>query len=584
MTKDQQTRKDIIYDLETYPNCFTFCAVFANGKGLRVYEISDRKDETDKMLEFLRNLLKNQYRMVGFNCLAFDYPIMHHILLKAKKAFKDGKQPKFTAKELYGIAQDLIEGMKSNDRFGNSIKDSEIIISQVDLYKIWHFDNKARSTSLKMLEFNMRSENIEDLPFPVGTNLDDKQKAELIKYNKHDVLETLKFYRYSQEALKLREELTELFGFDCTNFNDTKIGKQLFINSLEKAAPGCCYAVTERGRKIRQTKRDKIVIKDCLFPYIKFKRPEFQALHEWFKRQVITETKGVFADIEEHDLGELAQYAELVVKRKKFKGKPTDEERQEFLQQHPLGWIEEEELKATEYVFDENGEHVMEYPLTEFGLPDESKKPKKKRRQKISYWGCWKIAETLNVVINGFRYDEGLGGVHGSISGKVEEDDNFLIIDCDVSSMYPNLAISNNAHPAHLGTTFCKVYKRLYDERKSHPKGSAANAALKLALNGVYGDSGNEYSPLYDPAYMMSITCSGQMSILMLVERLIDVGCEVIQCNTDGVTCKVPKSKENDYYSACRDWESVVKLDLEYCYYSKMFIRDCNNYIAVYKE
>ena len=34
-----------------------------------------------------------------------------------------------------------------------------------------HFDNKARATSLKVLEFNMRSDSIEDLPFKVGATL-----------------------------------------------------------------------------------------------------------------------------------------------------------------------------------------------------------------------------------------------------------------------------------------------------------------------------------------------------------------------------------------------------------------------------
>jgi hypothetical protein len=430
----------------------------------------------------------------------------------------------------------------------------------------------------------MRSDNIEDLPYPVGATLTSEQMDVLIEYNKHDVMQTLKFYGYSDEAIKLREDLTVQFGFDCTNFNDTKIGKQLFINSLEKESPGICYTQTERGRKVNQTKRDYIVIKDCLFPYISFDRPEFKAIHEWFKKQVITETKGVFSDIEEHLLGEVAKYAELVVKKKRFKCKPSDADLLEFKREHPLGWIVEEELKATEYAFDDNGNHILEPVLDEFGNVDTKKKPKKKRVPKISYWGCWRVSETLNVVIDGLRYDCSTGGLHASALGIIESNSDFKIIDCDVSSMYPNLSISNNAYPKHLGQSFCKVYKELYEERKKHPKGSATNAALKLALNGVYGDSNNEYGPLYDPAYTMSITCSGQMTLLMLVERFLKIGCKIIQCNTDGVTCLVPTEKIEDYYNECKNWESIVKLQLEYVRYSKMFIRDANNYIAVYEE
>lgn len=573
--------KDFIYDIECYPNCFTFTAVWFTGKAIRTYEISDRKNDTESLLEFLRNCKSGGYRLVGFNNAGFDYPVVHYIIEKARKCKLQDKPCKLTASEIYKEAMNLIE-KQGDDRFGSRIKEEDQHIKQVDLYLIHHFDNKARATSLKMLEFNMRSNNIEDLPFPVGSILSNSQIDELIKYNKHDVMETLKFYNYSKEAMNLREELTKQFGFDCTNFNDTKIGKQLFINSLEDANPGCCYTKTERGRKINQTKRDKIIIKDCLFPYIKFDRLEFQAVHNWFKRQVITETKGVFSDIEEHNLGDVAKYAEMVTKRKKFKQKPTQSDIDEFLNEHPLGWITEEELKATEYAFDSEGNHILEYPVNEFGQPDTTKKPKKKRVPKISYWGCWRVAETLNVVINGFRYDYGVGGIHGAKQGTHVSTETRKIKTYDVASYYPNMAISNRIAPGHLGDTFCDIYAKLYQMRKEQPKGSPANAALKLALNGTYGDSNNEYSPLYDPKYTMSITIGGQLSLCMLIEKLInECNAEVIMANTDGFEFitdveYLPRSEE-----LVAEWEKITGLQMEGDTYSTMFVRDVNNYISV---
>ena len=273
-------------------------------------------------------------------------------------------------------------------------------------------------------------------------------------------LQTLKFYNASTEAIALREELSVQYGFDCTNFNDTKIGKELFIRTLEKTSPGSCYVQTKRGRQLRQTKRDKIVIKNCLFDYISFDRPEFKAVHEWFKRQVITETKGVFSDQLEHDLGDVAKYAQMVVKRKKLNDpndpknkryEPTQDVLDDLKAQYPLGWIEEKELKS----------------------------PKGAK----SYYWCWNVAETLNVVIDGFRYDYGVGGIHGAKQGVIESTDKRKIRTLDVASYYPNMAIANNVYPEHLGLTFCKVYKDLYNQRKQHAKGTAANAALKLALN-----------------------------------------------------------------------------------------------------
>jgi len=571
--------KDFIYDLETFPNVFTFSAVYMTGRKQVAFEISDRKNQIEELLEFLRNVKRTECRLVGFNNIGFDYPVLHFILSKAKDAFKRNKPIKVTANQIYNEAMRLINKM-GDDRFGSKIKDSEVILPQVDLFLIHHFDNRARSTSLKMLEYNMRSDNIQDLPFPVGTELNSDQIDVLLKYNMHDVTETLKFYNFSKEALILREELSVEFGFDCTNYNDGKIGKQLFITSLEKEKPGSCYIQTERGRKMNQTKRSFIHLKDCLVPYIKFERVEFKTLYEWFKTRTITETKGVFSDIDEGELGDLSNYSELIIKKKKFKNKPNDFDISEMLKQHPKGWVEENQLKATEYAFNEDGTHTMYQPLDEFGNTEGN--PKKLRVNKKSFMFCWKEMEGLNVVVDGVRYDYGQGGIHAAVKGVHRSNEDYVILTYDVASFYPNLSIKNNISPAHLGSTFCKVYSHLYDMRKSTPKGSAMNAALKLSLNSSYGDSGNEYSPLYDPQYTMSITCSGQMLLSMLIESIIEcTDSKLLMANTDGFEIMTNRKHVELVKSKVEEWENLTSLTMEGDIYDTMFINNVNNYISV---
>jgi len=542
---------DFIYDLETYPNIFTFTVIRSDGKFLKTFECSDRKNETEGILKCLRNLRDKKWRMVGFNNLGFDYPILHEILEEVIEAKKRGKSYQIEALDVYKKAQKQIASFKG-EGFGNTIPEDKWFIPQVDLYKIHHFDNKARATSLKMLEFNMKSDNIEDLPFPVGTILTDEEKDVLVKYNQHDVLETLKFYIHSVKAILFRQELSEKLGKSFINANDTKVGKDYFIMKLEKMMPGSCYKTDGYRRKINQSKRDHIDLKDCIFDYYDFTRPEFLAILNWFKAQRITETKSVFTDIEEHLLGDVAKYAELKVKKKKFKSQPTQEEYDLFKKEHPLGWVEERELKT----------------------------PKGAK----SYWSYWKVAETLNVVIDGFRFDFGVGGIHGSLTYTViKSDEDYMVEDADVSSMYPNLAIANKVYPEHLSKKFCDIYEDVYNQRKNYPKGSPENALFKLALNGVYGDSNNPYSPFYDPRYTMSITINGQLSLCLLAERLMKIeGMSLIQVNTDGVTIKLPRSQQELYNSICKQWENDVGLQLEFAEYDKMFIRDVNNYIAIY--
>lgn len=572
----------IIYDLETYKNIFTYCSCNSDGTNLKVFEISDRKNETKELLKELRRLIVEKKSLVGFNNIGFDYNLIHYIIEEAKKAKSKGVELKLSAKKLYNQTEKIINSYKG-DGFGMKVREEEMVIPQIDLYLINHFDNKAKATSLKKLEVNMRSENVEDLPFAVGTNLDDEEKDILIKYNKHDVLQTLKFYNHCVDMIKLRYDLTEKYGFNCLNLNDSKIGGKFFMSKIEKENPNAFFIKDEYGkRKMRQTPRDKIVIKDCLFPYVKFSTPEFKALKEWFERQVITETNGVFSDIEEHLLYDLANYCEMVVKKVKFKNKPNELDVAEFIKVHPKGWVEEIELKAMEVVKDENGNPVKEEFI------DEKTGKVKTRNVKVpkkSYYGCYRVAETLNVIYGGIRADYGVGGIHGAVQGHHQSNDDEVIMSYDVKSKYPNLAISNNVYPEHLGRSFCKSYQDFYNERKTFAKGTPENLAIKLGLNATYGNSNNKYSPFFDPMYTMKITINGQLTLSMLMEKLVQkFNVKMLMLNTDGLEFIVKRKYQKEVEELVSKWEKYVKLEMEGVLYDHMYIRDVNNYISIYNN
>ena len=568
---------DYVYDIETYPNIFS--VVFANKehKKLWMFEVSDRKDESAQLRKFLTKLYKDKATMVGFNNIGFDYPVIHFFL-----SHKD-----CTYQDIYAYAMDLIETMK-DDRFGKIIPEHKHFIRQMDLYKIKHYDNVSKATSLKLLEFNMRSNVIEDLPFGVGLTLSDSQKDVLLKYNQRDVLETLKFYEHCKGDIELRSVLQKEWGLDFTNASDAKIGNDYFVKCLEDVAPNACY-VTSGGRKRpRQTIRDEINLGECILPYVKFEMPEFNAILDWLKKQTITETKGVFSDIPEHELGEVAKYARMVEKKQKLKvegvadrdtakelrkqmkvdglsdseieslrdkvcGTPIQSEIDKFKETYPMGWVDRQVLKSG----------------------------------KTSYYFVWRIAESLNVVIDGLEYVFGLGGIHASReSVTYVADKDRMIMDIDVASMYPNLFISNNVFPDHLGQTFCTIYKDLYEKRKTYPKGTAQNLAIKLALNSVYGRTNDKYSVFYDPKATMTITINGQLSLCMLTEMLMKEfpNIEFIQNNTDGETFVADRKDYDRIWEVIRQWESITGLQMEDALYSKMAIRDVNNYLAVYEN
>jgi len=394
-----------IFDEENYPNVFTMALIKEDGRFENCFEVSERVNQIDRILAFVDHVHNQDDYMVGFNNLGWDYPILHKILAVRHKLPKCGLE---CARLIYTFAEEQIASMKGE--FANTVKTDERYVKQIDLFKLNHFDNKAKMTSLKMLEFNMRESNIEDLPFPVGKELTFDEIDVLKKYNKHDVRMTLAFYKHCKTQIEFREKLTSQFNKDFMNHSDSKIGGDFFQIKLQEAGIPI-YKQVGRQRKLNQTIRPHIKLKDCLFDYYDFTRPEFVAVKEWFSKQIIKETKGVFTDIEEHRLGDVARYAEMIVKKKKSsKGEPTRSEYNEFLREHPCGWIEKVALKA-----------------------------KKKGETQHSYYYKWRIAETLNVVINGFRFDFGVGGIHGSLSSSiVSQDEENEMVDADVSSMYPD--------------------------------------------------------------------------------------------------------------------------------------------------
>ena len=468
----------IIYDLETYPNCFLAGFMDLTGNW-GVFEISDRRDQSDELMQYLRSLQSSSTTMVGFNNIGFDYPIIHTFL----------KMGRATADVLYNKAMAIIGSQDGDDRWAHQVYTKDRIIPQIDLYKIHHFDNNARRTSLKALEFSMRMDNIQELPFEVGTYLNDNQKNLLTEYLENDLKATLSFYKETTPMIEFREELTQKYGRDFMNHNDTKIGKDYFAMRLEQAGVEL-YEYGPEGRQPRQTKRPQIHLTQAILPWVRFEQPEFNRVLDWLKQQVITETKGVFKD--------------------------------------------------------------------------------------------------LTATVNGFEFDFGLGGIHGSVESQVvESDEEWVIIDLDVASYYPNLAIANRFYPAHLGEQFCTIYQDVYEQRKAHPKKQfpAINAMLKLALNGVYGDSNSRFSIFYDPLYTMTITLNGQLLLCWLAENLMKIpDLEMIQVNTDGLTVRVRRGVKFMVDAVAGWWQNATGLELEEAIYSRMFIRDVNNYIGEYEN
>lgn len=405
--------------------------------------------------------------MVGFSNLHFDYPIIHDLMVNPHT---------FDYNKGYQLAMQIIK----TDRAFDIIRPADRYIPQVDLFKINHFDNANKRTTLKAIQFAMRAESVEDLPIEVGTNLTPEQMDQLIHYNIHDVTETERFLEKNLHLIDLRKELYNdgVLTGDVLNFSDTKIGEQYLIKKIGRAK---CYT----GSKARQTFRESVNFKDVVLPKISYRTEEYEKVVEWFKNQIVYTTGG--------------------------------------------------EL------------------------------PK------------------LEVKLAGLDFFFGVGGVHASVESKYfESNETHVILDVDVSGMYPAIATVNNFAPEHLADCFVEPYKQLQTDRNQYKKGTAKNAMFKLAQNSVFGKSDNVFSCFYDPKFPKQITVNGQLQLLQLVEMFdLIPGVQIIQANTDGVTAYLPRSMQY-LFNLWKDiWQTETGLKLEEVEYSKMWIRDVNNYLCL---
>jgi hypothetical protein len=460
-----------IFDIETYPNCFLFGGKFRGLPEVQIFEISTRRNDREHLRAWLDYLKTRGVYMVGYNNIAFDNPIIEELIANPYT---------FDHAKAFQLCQTIIRSQQ--EKFGG-LRVSDRTHPQVDLLKLNHFDNPAKRTRLKDLQFAMRSASVEDLPFEVR-ELNSEEMDVLRNYNAHDITETEAFLERCIPAIEMRKELIDqgVLRGDVLNYSDVKIGTEFLIAKIGRQK---CFI--SQG-KPRQTYRSQVAFKDVVLPKIEFYTKEFSNVLDWFKSQTI--------------------------------------------------------------------------------YTESSERPK------------------LETQLAGLSFHFGVGGVHASVENSVfRSSETHIIKDIDVSGMYVAVAIANGFYPEHLGQDFVTAYRQLQRDRALYPKGTMMNAVLKLAGNGVYGNSNNPYSPFYDPKYLYSVTTNGQLQILQLVEALsLLPDLKIIQANTDGITAYLPRSIAHWFHFWCQQWEEQTGLKLEEVDYDSMHIADVNNYVAVTKS
>lgn len=195
-----------------------------------------------------------------------------------------------------------------------------------------------------------------------------------------------------------------------------------------------------------------------------------------------------------------------------------------------------------------------------------------------AYEKCFVISKT--------RYSVGVGGIHSLNKPEIfVPGEGEYIGHADVTSMYPSFIVQYQWVPRHLGKEFWELYKHVYHERIAAKRSGelVKSTALKLVLNSVTGKMQQETSWMYDPFTVFKIRINGQLILLMLVDRLLQLNCRIVQVNTDGVMYVAQEAKRGDVQKAIQDVEQLTRLGFETDDYEAFYQYAVNDYFGVVK-
>jgi predicted transcriptional regulator YdeE len=190
-----------------------------------------------------------------------------------------------------------------------------------------------------------------------------------------------------------------------------------------------------------------------------------------------------------------------------------------------------------------------------------------------------------NVILDDFVINLNLKGVSGCVKpGVYTAGRNDSIIEMDVTSMFPSLITNLELYPAHMNESFVEIYSNLLDLRLKattpHHKDLALSKCLKRGLNAIWGKLGKEGHWLCDPLMKYRVSISGQLYILMFLDRLLKHKVQFLVVNTDCITIMVNNDAIPMVNRIIAFMYEATGLKMKIDLYDNIVIYDGNNYMT----
>ena len=472
-----------VYDVEIFPNCFHCCVKNTETGQLYRFEISERRNQLDELVDFFyydsSDKLRHTKMFCGYNNHHYDDVIINYII---DYYYKLADLPYWrTCQSLFNLSQCIVEDSEGSREKLKRWKYAHYFES-MDLLTMM-FSQKLR-VGLKTMQVTMHYRNVQEYDGDFNQFLPVSEIDSMIAYNENDVDSTTELLNRLKDEIELRLFIEQEHGIDCLSMDSVKMAETFLLEEYSKRS-----GIPKNVIKEMRSPMDYIPLKDVIMPFIRYKNPKLQEVLEDMRKQVV--------------------YSK--------------------------------ERKSYEKKF----------------------------------------------VLSDVVYSVGVGGIHSIHTPKIfHPKDDEHIGHADVTSMYPSLLIKYQLGPRHLGKLFCDIFEGIYHERVEAKRTGQKikNLFLKIVLNSPTGKMQQEVSWMYDPFNVFKIRINGQLILLMLVDRLLELGCEIIQVNTDGVVYRAKNSLKNGIQEAIHEVEQITQLGFEVDEYESFYQYAINDYFGVLKN
>jgi hypothetical protein len=256
--------KQLVYDVEVFPNFFCVCFEEYSTGTKYYFEISPWKDTRNDLLRFIRGNI-----LIGYNSNSYDNIILNYIISYSKRSNQD----------IYNMSKRVINGTYDDFKMYRY----PIGYQSIDIMTMLF--SKMQRVGLKELAVNVNFPKIQDLPKHFDDFVEQDEVEEIKKYCFNDVSITKYITELSKEKLNFRIEIEKEYKIKCLSKDDVNMGVALFQNFYTNDANDYTFLK-------KRTHRPSINLIDCISDKINFKSKQFNNLLEILKNKTITETKG----------------------------------------------------------------------------------------------------------------------------------------------------------------------------------------------------------------------------------------------------------------------------------------------------